>query len=145
MLSQGTQEPIRKMGITSLTDDTCEPQAAGDHQSQSIQTTIPRAFTRIHVGLNMHRLELFVFKERMVDSFTKLPRTISPRSYRAFIQTIGLHNGLDRTPKSSEGQHNDHQLGRRAQYAQPSFRDEHERFDHRCDIGSAVVCDRESS
>jgi hypothetical protein len=76
-----------------------------------IQITIPRAFTRMRVGLSMHDIELSLFKESMMGSLTLLARTISPRGYRAFIQTIGLHNGLDGTPKGYKGHHNYHQLG----------------------------------
>jgi hypothetical protein len=53
----------------------------------------------MRVGLDMDRIELSLFNESMMDSLTLLACTISPRGYRAFIQTIGLHNGLDRTPK----------------------------------------------
>jgi len=64
-----------------------------------IHTIIPRAFTRMRVSLDMDHIELSLFNESMMDSLTGLSGTISPRGYCAFIQTIGLHNGLDRTPK----------------------------------------------
>ena len=90
------------MGITSLTYDTCKPKEAGNHQSQSHPDDHPSCFHPNFVGLNMHCLELSLFKESMIDTLALLARTISPRGYRAFIQTIGLHNGLDRTPKGYE-------------------------------------------
>ena len=55
------------MGITSLTDDTCEPQAAGDYQRQPDPDDHPSCFDPNFVGLNMHCLELSLFKESMMD------------------------------------------------------------------------------
>jgi len=65
----------------------------------------------MRVSPDMDHIEPSLFNESMMDSLTGLSGTISPRGYCAFIQTMGLHNGLNRTPKGYEGHHYHHQLG----------------------------------
>jgi hypothetical protein len=93
------QQSIRKTAITGLTDDPSQPQPAGNHHCQSHPHNHSSRLYPNFVGLDIDHIELPWFNERMMDALTLLTCTISPQGYRTFIQAIGLHNGLDGTPK----------------------------------------------
>src|SRR6266487_4579171 len=46
----------------------------------------------------------------LMHPLTLLARAVAPRSHRAFIQAIGLHNRLHRASKCQKSDDNDHQV-----------------------------------
>jgi len=63
----------------------------------------------------MHEIQASLFDDRLMHTLALLASAISPRGHRAFIQAVGLYNGLHRTPKGEQGHDNDNQLARFAQ------------------------------
>jgi hypothetical protein len=62
-----------------------------------IQTTIFLPFARMHIGLHVMGLHLSLLDDGVMDLVAVLSCSFLPIRYRAFIPSIGVHNGLDGT------------------------------------------------
>src|SRR5437870_8131440 len=58
----------------------------------------------------MDQIELSLLDDGLMHSLTLFASAVAPRSHRAFIQSISLHNRLDRASKCQKRDYNDHQL-----------------------------------
>ena len=67
------------------------------------------------VRLDVKQIELALFDDRFMDLLTMFSGSVSPVSYRAFVQVERLHNRLHRAAIREQRYHNNNQLDRLAQ------------------------------
>ena len=85
------------------------------HGAQSHPRRQPSPFAPDLVGLHRHQVQARLLDDRLGKLLAGLPGAISPACSRPLIQIKGMHNGLDRTPRRQQGDHDHNQLGWLAQ------------------------------
>ena len=90
----GHQE-VCQAAISRPLHDPCHPQACRNHHGQSHPRYHFTSFHSNFIGLNVHQVQLPLFNDLLVHLLTMGSRSIAPVRYGSFIQTKGMHNGLD--------------------------------------------------
>src|SRR5438128_1291880 len=80
----------------------------------AIQTTIFLPFARMRIGLHVMDIHLSLLDDGVMDLLAVLSCSLLPISYRAFIQSVRVNNGLDWTSIGKQYHHDHHQFRWRA-------------------------------
>jgi len=109
------EQPVSQAAITRGLDYACYPQACRNHHRQSHPGDYLVAFHPNFIGLNVHQVQLPLFNDRLMYLLTMHSCSITPSSYRPFIQGVSMHNGLDWASIGEQGHDHHDELLRFAQ------------------------------
>ncbi len=106
------EHSISQGAITRALNGACYPQACRDPHGQPHPGDHLASFHAYLVGLNMHQIQLSLLHQFLVHLLAMGSRSITPRRHGSFIQTEGMHDGLDRASIGQQGHDDDGQLFR---------------------------------
>jgi hypothetical protein len=110
-----SEQLVSQASITRVLDHTGDPQARRNHHGQTHPSDHLASFHPNFIGLHVHQIQVPLFNETLMHVLTMHSSSITPISYRPFIQTKGVHNGLDRASVGQKSHDNDDEFSWLAQ------------------------------
>src|SRR5260221_6096333 len=109
------EQAICQRSISARAHHSCHPQTTRRINGHAHPGDHLAPFCPNLVGLHLVSLHLPLFNDGLMHALALLPCPPLPGSYRAFIQPIRVHNGLDGTSVGQQAHHDHDQLRWRAQ------------------------------